>query len=268
MMIALVILFALGSIVTLFIIVGMTLYDIAEIRAKRLINKHPYSRKLRGRPIVHVVVNDVASDELLQSIRKNRYKKLAVTAGDSLPTDASVLTIDGSTALEPNSVIDAVHQMAVSGSQKTITITPIITLKYSVTSVFHTYHQLSRLPFASAKAGFGIASHSSLHRGIHRNQLYHIGAQLCKVINLILFMYACYSAANLNQPELLLIYLWAMSFWLAWSIIRYPYFSFIRKVGLLALSPVSFIYFVYLTIAAPFGPVSLHVNRRNAIIKA
>lgn len=266
-MLPLISLMTLGIIVTVYIVIGLTRSDLAEIRTKRLIKKHPNARKLRARPVVHVVINGHATEECLQSIRKNRYKKLVMTTEDSLPANSFVLSVDGSTRLEPNSILDAVQQITSDPRRKVVSIAPLITFTHSTLYLFRTYALLVRLPFNAASSGFNVGSRGSLTRGKNQHQVFNTVKQLFKLANLMVFIYASYAAANLNQPELILIYISAFSFWLIWSIMRYPYLSLLHKVWFLLLAPVSYVYFIYLTISAPFASSDLQPTRQNAIIK-
>lgn len=255
-MLGLFVLFVIGLATALFVAIGMLCNDVAEIRAQRTIKKHPNARRLRERPTIHIVINGTVSDECLASIRRNRYRKLIVSQADTVPIGALVLVIDGNTVLEPNSIREAVRKLLVQ-QEASANVTPGIARIGNTFQLFRAYATLAGIPFTMAKSGLGIV----------RTKTFALPLTVFKFMNLLLFVYACYAAAELRQPELVLVYLAALGFWLAWAILRYPYLRPVEKLGLFMLMPVSFVYFIYRTVAAPFESDGRQADRRNVIIR-
>jgi len=266
-MIPFILLFGLGTIVVLFVIVGMALDDIQDVKTKRAFKKHPHARKWRNRPQVDVVMGDNVSDGLLRSIRGNSYKKLRIADGTSHSSNLRLTTTDDA-QLGHTTVQESVKRLNANTKAQTVSFVPVIKMPVTTTKLFHTYTLLARLPFVSARSGFNIPSQFSVSKhDCEAPQLFIVATMILKWSNIALFMYGCYAAAVLNQPELILLYACILAFWLTWSILRYPYFSFAQKITLLILSPASFIYFVFLAIASPFSTFTQQANGQNAIIK-
>lgn len=66
----------------LFIIGGVTIYDVRDIRTKQLFKRHPFARRYRNRPVITVLV--IASQETesvrqcLESLRASSYRRLEI----------------------------------------------------------------------------------------------------------------------------------------------------------------------------------------------
>lgn len=266
-MIPFLVLFGLGTIVVLFIIIGMALDDIQDVKTKRAFKEHPHARKWRNRPQVDIVVNDTVSDELLGSIRRSSYKKLCIADATSDNSNLR-LTMTGNVRLARSTVQESVRRLNTNPTTQAVGFTPVVKMPSTTMELFRTYALLAHLPFISARSGFNIPSQFSLSKpGSEAPRAFAVSIAVLKWSNVALFIYGCYAAALLSQPELVLLYMCSLAFWLTWSILRYPYFSFAKKVALLILSPAAFVYFILLAIASPFGPLTKQASRQNAIIK-
>ena len=66
----------------LFIIGGVTIYDVQDIRTKQLFKRHPFARRYRNRPVVTVLI--IASQETesvrqcLESLKASSYRRLEI----------------------------------------------------------------------------------------------------------------------------------------------------------------------------------------------
>lgn len=266
-MIPFILAFILSATTLLFVIVGMALDDIHDIKTKRAFKKHPYARKWRKRPQVDIVASDDVFDELLRSVHGSSYKKLRIVNETSQSSDLQ-LVATGNVQLARNTVHEAVQRLNANPKLQTVSFTPVVEMPGTTMKLFRTYALLAHLPFVSARSGLNVPSQFSLSkRNYEPSRLFMIVTTVLKWGNVLLFVYGCYAAALLNQPELVLLYTCSLAFWLTWSILRYPYFSFAKKIALLILSPASFIYFVFLAIAAPFRPLTQQASSQNAIIK-
>lgn len=246
MMLPYIALILLGGIILLFVLIGMARYDMANFRLKKIIVKTPYAKSLRARPTVYITTPGL--------VNKSHYKKLLTLPEKSPTPNVLLLHTNESLVLKPRVFIQAVQGLT-TGIFKAVALTPILTIRPTIPSLFHTYATLAQLPIDVARAGLGISPRIGLHK--HGNKVTHHYERLAlvaKIVNLIIFIYACYAASKLHQPELILMYIFALSFWLIWSILRYPYFSVAKKVQLLALAPITFVYFIYLVIIGPFRP--------------
>lgn len=263
-MLAYIILLVLGATALLFAIVGLTRHDLAMIRADRIIKKHPFARKIRARPTVYMLMQHTDEEEIQRKVAGSHYKKLTPITDTSELDDAYILRLTSTARLLPNTVVEAVKRLAVGGRHTTALI-PSIPIGTNTLGLFRTYATLARLPFESARAGFGITAANSLTHEAKQstNPAFNIAAYALKCINTGLFAYGCYVAAVLQQPEIVLIYAAGLLFWLVWSILRYPYYSFGSKVKLITLAPTSFIYFIYLTVATPFTSLLQQASPRN-----
>ncbi|MDB5165717.1 MAG: hypothetical protein JWM00_607 [Candidatus Saccharibacteria bacterium] len=78
-----------GGLFALIIIIGVALFDIQKIRKQRVVNRHPYRRRYRERPLVSVLVmatsNQQAMKDCLVSLVKSKYKKIEIIIVDTLP---------------------------------------------------------------------------------------------------------------------------------------------------------------------------------------
>lgn len=251
-MIPILLLLALGAASVAYVIVGMTRNDLWEIKTKRIVNERPNSRALRKRPPVGAVIKGHATQECSHSIRTNKYKKLTTFHAGNSNAETLLLRLDSSTKLEARSVLEAVKQLAVGHHRQTINITPLLVMGRDSLSLLKTYATLARLPFAQARAGFNIPSDFSVSTQTVSGRSFDYAVRAVKLMNAVLFVYACYSAAHFQQPEMLLIYVVSLASWITWSVVRYPYFSAVKKLSLLLLSPVSYVYFVHLALTSPF----------------
>lgn len=269
-MIPLITLLVAGALVILYVVIGMGKNDLEAVRASQIMKKYPNARAMRNRPWVHIVVIGTLTDACRKSIKANRYKKSVISQYDDVPHGALIYYLDGSSKLEPNATLAAVQQLARTSKRETVAITPIASFEQSIIGVFHLYTQLARMPFTEAHAGLGRATINTLSRNTYRSHNHPIEVAILatQLLNFFLFMYACYAAALLNQPEIILVYAGALSFWLTWCIVRYQYFSPIHKVGLLVLMPASLGYFIYLTFAAPIHFMSSYLLRRRVTHRA
>lgn len=264
-MIPLIVLLILGAIIILYIVIGMGKNDLQEVRARQVMKKQPNARTMRSRPWVYIVISGTLTDVCLKSIKATRYKKSIITQINDVPNDTLAYHLDGTSELAPYATLTAVQQLASNPKQKAVAVTPIMSFEQSIIGIFHLYSKLARMPFAEAHAGFGRPAINTLSRNTTRSRshLVELAILAIRLFNFFLFMYACYAAAALHQPELVLVYICALSFWLTWCIVRYPYFSLAQKTGLLALMPASFGYFMYLALAAPIHFVVSYIIRRG-----
>lgn len=269
-MIPLVVVITIGILTIMFVIVGMARNDFQEIRTKQMMRRHPNARAMRSRPLVNIVISGTLTEASLKSIRTGRYKKHVVTQAAEVSNNALIYNLDGSSKLMPGSLLTAVQQLSINPKRKSVPITPLISFEESTVGIFRIYAKLASIPFTEARAGFGLtAIHTLSYATLHsRDHLVKRATLIATSLNFIVIMYACYAAAMLHQPEIILIYTCALGFWLTWCVIRYPYFSFIQKIGLLVLMPVSFSYFMYVALAAPIRLAVNYLIQRSITSRA
>lgn len=269
MIIALIALFIIGLTVIATVTVATMIDDIRSIRQQQAMKKHPHSRKWRERPTITVISTHQWSAFPLQ---KKSYRKLVMNKSTTVPQNSLILNPNGSNAIEASSLMDGVQRFNNDQRLATIAITPKLSTPTNIWQLLEVYRIVAQLPFdtlrtlcdVSAKVGVSLSRSDTPSK---HSFAYSASSFVMRLANLIVFIYACYAAAIHTQPELLLIYLTAFNFWLLWAFGRYRYFSFTKKCLYVLLSPVSYVYFVYLLIAAPIRPVHSQHFAQNAIIK-
>lgn len=272
-MIPLLLLLSLGGLVLAAVIIGITAHDISVIKTERAIRKHPNARRLRKRPVVYVVIKGTPTEECLRSIRKSRYRKIIIVGDNSIPTDGLVLQIDNDTILEPSAIIDAVQHFNNDPSLRSIGIAPILQMTDSTKQFLRNYYKIANHPFDIIRTVFGVSSRTNtLYRQNRLRKSRSVRAYisvswLAKVLNFSLFVYTLSAAALYEQPQLLLIYILSLTFWLTWTIGRYPHLAIHEKASYIFLSPASFIYFACRTLTAPFRLERRQSTPQSAIIK-
>lgn len=258
-----ILLFTIGAITLVAAIIGLAINDIRTFRMQKAINKHPGARKWRQRPVVLLDRNTVHLKEIRKSYRK-------ITTIDTSSDTYLTLNIGDDILLTQSAIINAVQRFNHDESLSVVALLPIIQKPQTSRQLLHAYKIIACTPFRILRSELGVASDFTLLRPnppSHYSFVYTISSHVIKLFNFTTLLYALYAALILIQPELLLTYAVALSFWLIWTICRYPHLSLDQKIFYLLLSPASFGFFTFTALTAPFKIGARQVRIQNAMMK-
>lgn len=260
---------SLMSIAALVTIVGMTLGDIKAIRIEARLRQHPYSRRFRQRPLLSIVLNDNASDECIEAVKRSSYRKVEIVFYGEEPRGDLMLYLKRDTILEPDAITHAIRQFNNDHKLNAIELLPAFSKPQTVRQLFDLYRHVSLAPFISVRAVFHAVPLWSqwpimIRKGTRPNtmRLYisRIFRWFALSMNALTLLYVGYIAVVLYEPLFLMMYLSGFCAWMILAIGTYPTFSRMQKVQYVLLAPVAFGYFLYLALKAPFGPFILRLR--------
>ena len=217
------------SIWTLLVTVTLTIADLQTIALEKSLRRHPHSRKWRGTTKLRAQLH-LYGDEKMLSRSTMRFALARFQAKPSL---------------------------------QFVEILPPINTPQTVRQLFGMYHMIARAPFVKLRAVLHIEPTNkrwpilSTENSVKMARWWY-SAILCvlSIMNLSVLLYVGF-VTTLGEPTYLLAYLAIFALWLGWSIYSYPSITVQQKLVLISLLPVSFGYFFWLAVTAPFRPIVL-----------
>lgn len=256
----------IGATVLIAVLLALTVSDVLLIRLQRRIKQHPHARRWRERPTIYVV-DPTASVATMTDLRSTGYRKMKVVT--LAPSAGLRLHIHSGLQLAPGSLTTALRLLAQSPWRSSVSLVPNMADPTTLIQLLRQYALIAQLPFHILRSLFGTLPINGvvLRRSPGRYaRAYELVAWAIKVLSLVLFIYACVTASFYDQPQLALLFTATLWAWLLWTVGRYPYFSWRKKTLYTMLLPVSFVYFIYLLIAAPFAPLRQRGFLQNGMI--
>ena len=213
----------------LFVIIALTIADLRTITLEKALRRHPHARKWRG-------------------VTKLRAR----------------LRLHGDEKLVSRSALRfALAKFQANSSTRFVEILPIMIFPQTTAQFFAAYHMFSLAPFVKLRSVISIRSKQQWPILIQpditntwRERCYAVGLWILGCINIVLLAYICF-IATLGENSYLLAYISGFALWLAWSICSYPGIALSQRIVYLLLIPVSFGYFLWRAIIAPFAPLRL-----------
>lgn len=213
----------------LFVIVMLTIADLRTIVLEKALRRHPHARKWRGVTKLRALLQ-LHGDEKLVSHPAMRF---------------------------------ALARFQAKPSTRFVEILPLMIFPQTTAQFFAAYRIFALAPFLKVRGLMSIRSSQQwpilTQPDIAKTRwerYYAVGVWLLSCTHVVLLAYVCL-IATLGETSYLLFYIAGFGLWLAWSICNYPGIAPIQKVVYVPLIPVSFGYFLWRAIIAPFAPLRL-----------
>jgi hypothetical protein len=247
--------------------VGLTLYDIREIRLDDQAQRHPYARAFRSRPLVSVLVEDHATEACLRSIRESDYRKTEIIFPGEEARGKLWMALPSDVVICRTAISTAVRRFNTDPTLGFVELTAVVQPPKTLRQLFRAFRLVAQAPFISVRTAFRITPGRTPRPLIYKpdtllrrwpTRVYQLAHWVIAVINVVALLYIAYVAVVLGQSALLLDYTAGFCLWLVWSIWQYPFFSLQQRISYTLLAPVSFCYFIFVSLRAP---LICHVHR-------
>ncbi|USN96768.1 MAG: hypothetical protein H6797_01020 [Candidatus Nomurabacteria bacterium] len=238
-------------------LLGMTIHDIRKIRLESQLRSRPRIR-FKKLPLVSIYVDGTPSNKCMESIWNNDYRKIEIKPLSQPINGKLILRLKSDYVLEKSAINYAVHRLEKDRSLVVVELSPVLQFPDTFGQLLHAYRLIAAAPFASSRAGFGIAlTHPlnpilirpSYHKNM-RTKTYAITRWFAFVACIVAQIYACFLALFLYQPILLIGCLSCFWLWMVAAITHYPHLSFRQRIFYALLIPTSLGYIVLLGICA------------------
>lgn len=213
----------------LFVVVMLTIADLRTIVLEKALRRHPHARKWRGVTKLRARLNFHDNESLI----RQPAMRFALARFQAKP------------------------------STRFVEILPLMIFPQTTAQFFAAYRIFALAPFLKVRGLMSIRSSQQwpilTQPDIAKTRwerYYAVGVWLLGCIHVVLLAYICL-IAMLGETSYLLFYIAGFGLWLAWSICNYPGIAPIQKVVYVLLMPVSFGYFLWRAIIAPFAPLRL-----------
>lgn len=243
-----------GSIVFGALLIGISLYDIREIRHARAYRLHPHARRYRQRPLVSVVIRGEPTEQCLQSLQHTSYRKLQVIASPSQKINGDlILTLPRAAILPKHAIRQAVIELSSRPNLSSLEVPVKIMSPTTLGELFGAYRDTMRSLFRKSRAGLGISPPSTAARLLTRTtsqetsawqKVYTVSAAVAPLPALASGGLALYMLLVPGQAQPFMTLLAYLGLFMLLAIWWHDQLSFMQKVTYTILMPISIWYFL------------------------